>query len=407
MDDPKRRRFLPRNLDVSPGVKASPSASRRAVAQLASSAEGRATARRAKLRYVSDPHEPGLSRRATQSGFRFVDAAGKPVRDAETVARARKLAIPPAWRDVWICADPRGHLQATGLDARGRKQYRYHADFRAAREADKFGRLAQVGLGLAALRARVERDLRKRSLGRETVLAAIVRLLDLTGMRAGNEEYVRDNGSYGVTTLERRHARLAARRLTLSYRGKSSVHRTLSVDDLRLLRVVQRCHALGAKRLFAWVDEQGRIRTIRSAELNDYLRESAGAPITAKCLRTWIASVRMAEELARAGQGAPLRAALQVVAAELGHTPAVCRKSYVHPMVLQAHDSGKLQRFVEAEERSSLASRLRAEQGLLALLQASMRRPPTRAATPRPPTPAVAKPRPVPKARPSSPRLAA
>jgi DNA topoisomerase-1 len=269
------------------------------------------------------------------------------VRDVATLRRVRSLAIPPAWERVWICPDPRGHIQATGRDARGRKQYRYHPEFRAIREAVKFDDLVSLARALPRLRATVDRHLADRALTRRRVLAALVRLLDETGMRVGHEEYTRANGSYGLTTLRTRHARIAGRRVELSYRGKSGVQRRVTIDDPRVVRLVRRCHGLPCETLFAWLDEAGTARPIRAADVNAYLRRASGADITAKCLRTWVATVRMAQELIAAGDGAALREPLARVARDLGHTPTICKRSYVHPIVLERHRDGSLAACVE------------------------------------------------------------
>lgn len=325
----------------------------------------RRSAARADLRYVDDT-APGLGRARHGRAFRYVDAEGRPVRDPATLRRIRALAIPPAWTDVWICRDARGHLQATGRDARGRKQYRYHAAFRAMREAAKFESLVAVGRALPRLRATIDRHLADRRLSRQRVLAAAARLLDATGMRVGNEEYARTNGTFGLTTLRTRHAKVQSGRVVLRYKGKAGVKRTVSIDDPRLVRLLRRCHGLPCETLFAWVDDGGRLRPIRAGDLNAYLRQAAGADITAKCLRTWVATVRMAEELLAAGEGAPLREALERVARDLGHTPAICRKSYVHPEIIERHRDGTLARHVAPGATAS--SREAIERAVLALL---------------------------------------
>lgn len=326
----------------------------------------RRSAAQAHLRYVDDT-APGLRRLRHRRSFRYVDAAGRPVRDPATLRRIRALAIPPAWTDVWICRDPRGHLQATGRDARGRKQYRYHAAFRAMREAAKFESLLEVGRALPRLRATIDRHLADHRLSRRRVLAAAARLLDATGMRVGNEEYARQNGTFGVTTLRSRHARLQSGRVVLHYKGKAGVKRTVSIDDPRLVRLLRRCHGLPCETLFAWVDDGGRLRPIRAGDLNAYLRQAAGANITAKCLRTWVATVRMAEELLTAGEGAPLREALERVARDLGHTPTICRKSYVHPEIIERHRDGTLAQHLTGAGAPS--GREAVERAVLALLE--------------------------------------
>jgi DNA topoisomerase-1 len=328
----------------------------------------RRSAARAHLRYVDD-RDPGLRRLRHGRSFRYVDAAGRPVRDPATLRRIRALAIPPAWTDVWICRDPRGHLQATGRDARGRKQYRYHAGFRAVREAAKFASLVEVGRALPRLRAAIDRHLSDHRLSRRRVLAAAARLLEATGMRVGNEEYARQNRTYGVTTLRARHAHVESGRVVLRYKGKAGIRRSVAIDDPRLVRVLRRCHGLRCELLFAWIDDDGRLHPIHAADLNAYLRSASGADITAKCLRTWIATVRMAEELLAAGEGAPLREALERVARDLGHTPAICRKSYVHPEIIERHRDGTLTRHL-AGVPGTRSGREALERAVLALLEA-------------------------------------
>ena len=276
--------------------------------------------------------------------FAYRGPDGRWLRDEAQLARIRSLAVPPAWTAVWICPRADGHLQATGRDARGRKQYRYHPRFRALREEDKFERLAAFGAALPRIRRRVARDLRggRGALGRELVLATIVRLLDETCVRVGNDEYARANGSYGLTTLRNRHAGVRGSTLRLTFRGKSGVVHSATVDDPTLARVVRRCRQLPGQELFQYADADGVPRSVGSADVNDYLAAAAGERFTAKDFRTWHASVQALELLSgrRAGAQpvAPKSLALQVVtevAKRLGNTPAVCRKSYVHPEVLE------------------------------------------------------------------------
>lgn len=337
----------------------------------------RRSAAKARLRYVEDG-APGLARKRHGKVFRYVDAEGRPVRDAATLARIRALAIPPAWTDVWICASPRGHLQATGRDARGRKQYRYHAEFRAIRDAAKFDAMLSVGRALPKLRETVERHLSERSLSRRRVLAAIVRMLDRTGMRIGNEEYAQQNGSFGLTTLRKRHAKLSPRSAVLSYRGKSGIHRKVKVDDPRVVRLLHRCHDLPCETLFSWVDDEGGHHRVRSGDVNAYLRAASGIAMTAKCLRTWIATVRMTEELLTAGDGAALKEPLGRVAAELGHTPTICRNSYIHPEIIEHHQKGGLT--VALASVTLPAERAAIEEAVLDLLEGRGRSETRRAA---------------------------
>ena len=256
------------------------------------------------------------------------------------LARIKSLAIPPAWTDVWICADPRGHLQATGRDARGRKQYRYHEAWRARRDAGKYDRMAQFARVLPAIRARVRSDLALPGLPRAKVLAALVRLLERTRLRIGNERYAEENDSFGLTTLRNRHARVRGARVELQFRGKGGKAQHAAVDDERVARGVRRCRDLPGQKLFEYLDESGEVQTIDSADVNAYLKEIAGTEISAKDFRTWAGTVIVADFLSRR-EGAirlsHVSAAVRAAAESLGNTPAICRKSYVHPRVLDPH----------------------------------------------------------------------
>lgn len=293
------------------------------------------------LVYVSDA-TPGIRRLRRGSGFTYRGVDGKPVRDAATLARIRSLAIPPAYVDVWICPRPDGHLQATGRDARGRKQYRYHPDFRAVREAWKFDRLPHFGRALPQLRQRVAQDLEEAARGgpptRVGVIAAIVRLLDTTFARIGNQEYARKNQSYGVTTLRRSHVKVQGHVLHLRFRGKSGRQHELSVDDARLARVVRRCQELPGQELFQFAAADGTTHAVGSGDVNDYLEQVTGERFTAKDFRTWQGSVQALALLCEAqSAGTPpvLSPIVSEVARRLGNTAAVCRKAYIHPHVLQ------------------------------------------------------------------------
>lgn len=329
------------------------------------------------LVYVSD-EAPGWKRRRRGDSFVYLRDDGKPLRDAEQIARIRHLAIPPAYTEVWICPLPHGHLQATGRDARGRKQYRYHADWRSARDADKFERMLAFGAALPRIRARVKRDLASAvgpQLGRDAVLAAIVRLLDTTLVRVGNDEYARSNGSYGLTTLRAKHAALKGSVLKLKFRGKSGVQHEVALDDPRVARIVRRCQALPGQALFHWQDEASATHEVGSSDVNDYLREASGAEFTAKDFRTWHGSVlafdlwrHVPDETPATARGA--NQLLAEVAARLGNTVAVCRKAYVHPRVL-ALLTGETQRdgvVTAAPRRAGLAS---AEREFLGFLKAA------------------------------------
>ena len=286
---------------------------------------------------------PGIRRVRSGSGFSYRSADGKAVRDAETIARIRSLAIPPAYEDVWICARPNGHLQATGRDARGRKQYRYHPDWRIAKDGDKFERMLEFGAALPRIRARVKADLAApvgTRPGRDTVLATIVRLLDTTYVRIGNEEYARTNRSFGLTTLRNRHAAVSGARLTLRFRGKSGKEHEVALEDPRVARVVRRCQAMPGQELFQYEGEGGERHAVDSADVNDYIRAASGSDFTAKDFRTWHGSVHALDLWAVqcAGDESCRRTANQLlgdVASRLGNTVAVCKKSYVHPRVLE------------------------------------------------------------------------
>lgn len=297
----------------------------------------------APLVYVSDAM-PGIRRLRRGKSFAYRLPDGGWLRDRHELQRIRSLAIPPAYDEVWICPLSHGHLQATGRDARGRKQYRYHPEWRRSRDADKFARMCEFGRALPRIRARVQRDLEQpvgRQPGREAVLAALVRLLDTTLVRVGNDEYARSNGSYGLTTLRDRHASVAGSTLRLRFRGKSGVPHEVALDDPRVAAIVRRCQAMPGQELFQYEDEEGHTRCVDSADVNAYLREAAGADFTAKDFRTWHASAHALELLLeRPADERPTkkRAAeiLAAVACRLRNTPAVCRKSYVHPGILEA-----------------------------------------------------------------------
>ena len=309
--------------------------------------EPRAAAAAAGLRYVTD-ETPGITRHRHGRGFGYRDPDGRPLRDRETLARVRSLAIPPAWTEVWICASDRGHLQATGRDARGRKQYRYHPRWREIRDATKFHRLLELGDALPALRERVRRDLRRRGLPREKVLATVVRLLETTCIRVGNEEYRRSNGTVGLTTLRNGHVKVRGGRLFFRFRAKGGKQARLTLADRSVAKIVRECQEIPGYELFQYLGDDGVPRAIDSADVNDYLREVTGCELTAKDFRTWMGSlhalVRFRDELA--GGAAPtkarLLATLDHVAGQLTNTRAVCRKFYVHPGLQEAFLEGRL-----------------------------------------------------------------
>ena len=300
------------------------------------------------LRYVTGA-EPGITRRRAGRGFIYFASDGQRLKDRGRLAWIRRLAIPPAWTDVWICTSRLGHLQATGRDARGRKQYRYHPDWRAQRDDVKYDRMITFGEALPRIRRRIDRDLRRAGLPRERVLAAVVRLLERTGVRVGNEEYARDNRSFGLTTLRDRHARVGSKRIHFRFRGKGGKASEVEVSDARLARIVGRCQDLPGQELFAYVDESGEVRSVGSSDVNDYIREISLHDFTAKDFRTWAGTVLAARALAdvdrsdsAAGAKRDVVRAIERVAELLGNTPAVARKSYVHPTVIEAYLDGKV-----------------------------------------------------------------
>lgn len=328
------------------------------------------------LVYVSD-ETPGIRRQRRGKGFAYRHPDGALLRDAEELRRIRRLAIPPAYSEVWICLLPHGHLQATGRDARGRKQYRYHAQWRMARDETKFHRMLDFGAALPRIRAKVQADLAlpvgERVL-RDTVIAAIVRLLDTTLVRVGNDEYARSNKSFGLTTLRNRHVQVTGDALTLRFRGKSGVAHEVELQDRRVARIVKRCQGLPGQELFQYVDGDGQPHAVGSADVNDYLRVASGGEFTAKDFRTWHGSVHalelwraLAPEEAAAPTLAGTKRLLGEVAGRLGNTVAVCRKAYVHPRVL-ALLTGKVKPGAEptVPRRSGLAM---PERRLLAYLR--------------------------------------
>jgi DNA topoisomerase-1 len=310
--------------------------------------EANASAAVAGLRYVNDRRTAGI-RRLGRARFRYVDQNGRAVTDRDVLARIKSLAIPPAWRDVWICPHPLGHLQATGRDARGRKQYRYHPRWREVRDDVKYGRLLEFAAALPKLRVRTGADLARSGLPREKVVATVVELLERTLIRVGNEEYARANRSYGLTTLRNAHAKVNGSSVTFEFRGKSGIVHRVDCRDARIARIVKRCRDLPGYELFQYVDESGERRAVESSDVNDYVREACGEAFTAKDFRTWAGTVLVACALAGTppapSAAAKKRAIVRAVEAasdRLGNTVAVCRKSYVHPAVLEAYADGEV-----------------------------------------------------------------
>ena len=308
------------------------------------------------IRRVRLPARKKKGRKNAPPRFDYVGPSGRRIHEARTLARIAKLAIPPAYEDVWICTNPRGHLQATGRDARGRKQYRYHADWRSARDDHKHSRMSSFGKALGSLRAGIRRDLARPGLPREKVLALMVKLLDETQVRVGNSEYARSNGSFGLTTLRNRHARFPARgKASLHFRGKGGAEHDVPIDDARLAKLVRRCQELPGQALFQYVDGEGGRHAIDSGQLNDYLRERMGGEFTAKDFRTWHATLHaltlltatpLPERRTERALRRCINGVIEQVAAGLRNTPAVCRKSYINPAVFIAWQEGKLRRRV-------------------------------------------------------------
>ncbi|HUL94798.1 MAG TPA: DNA topoisomerase IB [Usitatibacter sp.] len=310
--------------------------------------EHRRRAAKAGLHYVTDG-VPGITRKRSGTGWSYYSAGGELIRDAAQRRRIGSLAIPPAWTDVWICPDGQGHIQATARDARGRKQYRYHASYREACDRSKFRRMLEFSEILPLLRERIERDLASPDLSRRQILATVIRLLDKTLIRVGNDEYARENRSFGLTTLRRRHVKVNGTSVRFLFRGKSGVEHDVSIADRRLARIIQRCHDLPGTEIFQYVDGDGRRQAIASDDVNARLREITGRDVTAKDFRTWGATMHAALALRSAGPAGTRReadrnivAAIDEVAERLGNTRAVCRKYYVHPALIDAYLEGRI-----------------------------------------------------------------
>ncbi|MEH6564001.1 MAG: DNA topoisomerase IB [Halopseudomonas sp.] len=311
------------------------------------------------LHYVDDS-QPGIRRKKVRGKFQYFDPDGARITDAEEIKRLNALAVPPAYTDVWICADPRGHLQATGRDARGRKQYRYHPRWREVRDIDKYSRLQAFGKALPKLRKQLEAQIAEPGFTREKVLATVVMLLDATLIRVGNTQYARDNKSYGLTTLRTRHVDVHGSEIQFHFRGKSGVEHQVSVKDRRMAKVVKRCQELPGQNLFQYVDEEGERHNVSSSDVNAYLHSLTGADFTAKDYRTW-AGTAMALAVLRELQWQPeseakrhVVAMVKEVAKQLGNTPAVCRKCYIHPAVLEHFNLGELARLPKPRVRKGL-----------------------------------------------------
>jgi DNA topoisomerase-1 len=344
--------------------------------------EFRAAARSARLRYVSDT-DRGYARRRRGKSFIYVRPNGEALRDRATLARIHGLAIPPAWRNVWICAAANGHLQATGRDARGRKQYRYHPRWREAQDESKYQRIIAFAKVLPKIRRAVARDLRKRGLPRDKVLAAAVKLLETTLIRVGNDEYARDNDSFGLTTMQDEHVRVRGATIRFDFRGKHGIEHEIDLEDRRLARIVHACRELPGQELFQYLDEAGAVCDVDSGDVNDYLRRIGGDDFTAKDFRTWAGTALAAQALrefqdfdSKAAAKRNVTKAIERVAERLGNTQAICRKCYVHPGIIEAYLDRSLletlQRRTEKELRGTLHRLSSEEAAVLALLQQRM-----------------------------------
>ncbi|MEO8656176.1 MAG: DNA topoisomerase IB [Ramlibacter sp.] len=346
--------------------------------------DARDAAESAGLVYVSD-EQRGIQRERAGDSFNFLKPNGDPLRDEDTLERIRKLAIPPAWTDVWICPKANGHIQATGRDARGRKQYKYHPQFREVRESTKYEHMMEFAQALPAIRERIAGHMALRGLPREKVLATVVHLLQTTLIRVGNDDYAKINKSYGLTTLRNPHVKVDGSELRFRFKGKSGKTWNLQLKDRRVAKIVKACQELPGQALFQYVDDAGEVKHITSADVNDYLREITGRDITAKDFRTWAGTVLAALALrefetfdSQAGARKNLRAAIERVAARLGNTPAICRKCYIHPEVLSAYTEGQLLLEIrdeaQAELRDEIGSLKPEEAAVLGLLKARLDR---------------------------------
>jgi len=339
-------------------------------------------AEHAGLTYVSDDR-PGIRRQRKGRGFRYVGSGGGKVDDGATLRRIKSLAIPPAWTDVWICAKADGHIQATGRDAKGRKQYRYHPLFREVREGTKYQHMLAFAESLPAIRRKVSEHLALRGLPREKVLATVVHLLEATLIRVGSDEYAKQNKSYGLTTLKNRHVEVNGSELRFNFKGKSGKVWRLGIRDRRVAKVIKACQELPGQELFQYVDESGETRDVTSSDVNAYLKEISGEETTAKDFRTWHGTVLAALALQEfqkfdneAGAKKNIKEAIQRVAARLGNTPTICRKCYIHPEILNTYIEGSLllevKEKVEAELRDDLPGLKPEEVAVLTLLQARL-----------------------------------
>jgi DNA topoisomerase-1 len=331
------------------------------------------------LRHVSD-EKPGIKRERSGRSFRYRDTAGKVVRDGETLGRIKSLVIPPAWTSVWICPDANGHLQATGRDDRGRKQFRYHPRWREIRDETKYARMIAFARALPKMRRRIQKDMSLADLPRNKVLATIARLLEVSLIRVGNDEYARENDSFGLTTMRNRHVDVNGSALRFHFRGKAGKWHNVDIHDRRIAKIVERCQDLPGQELFQFVDDDGERHDVRSEDVNDYLREISGEDFTAKDFRTWAGTVLAAIALrgfekfdTKAQARKNVVAAIEAVARKLGNTPAVCKKCYIHPHVLDSYLDGTLVERLKQRAEKAISRSLRGlpatEAAVLGLLQ--------------------------------------
>ncbi len=320
-----------------------------------------------------DDSQPGITRRKVRHGWGYWDADGKRITDREEIDRLNAIGLPPAYRDAWYCPKPNGHIQAVGWDDKGRKQYRYHVDFRSKRESAKYDGCADFARRLPKLRARVDKDLRRTGLSKERALAAVVRLLDTAHLRVGNEGYAKSNKSFGATTLRKRHADTHGNKVKLEFRAKSGKLKRLTLTDKALVRFVKKCDDLPGQHLFGWLDDDGQMHPVSSSDVNDYIRDAMGAEYTAKHFRTWGASVLAFEALHGSDRDIGLKAMLEPVTEHLGNTPAIARKSYVHPLLVAIAKSGDQAKLRDRALPRSSSHLTRAERGLIALLDGGAR----------------------------------
>jgi DNA topoisomerase I len=320
------------------------------------SADPERSAVAAGLRYVHD-YSPGFLRRRSGAGWRYLDTSGRTIREPAILKRIRSLVIPPAWKRVWICASAQGHLQAVGYDQKGRKQYRYHPDYSAIRNETKFGRLAEFARSLPEIRKKVTADLALAGLQREKVLATLVKLLEATYIRVGNEAYAKQNKSFGLTTLKNKHVIVEGAAVKFSFRGKSGQEHEIEIRDRRVARIVRNCQELPGHELFQYLDSEGNRHSIHSEDVNGYIREASGIDFSAKDFRTWggtLLAVQTLTEMGPAESESELKrnvvAMVKAVASDLGNRPATCRKYYIHPVVIDAYNDGRLFRCVKAGE---------------------------------------------------------